>query len=538
MAEPAESAAARPGSGVALVTQRGRTGQAMQAAARRRRLDYRHAIATGQAATDAVAEALRRLAADPGTAVIALCLDALEDGAALLAALDAARGAGKPVVILHVGIDGAAPAADAAMPAAHRLRQALFEAHGAIPADSHRDLADIAFFLAGIGTARLPAGRRVAILTGGGGGGVITADLCTHWGLEVPPLSPETRAALAPLVPDIASTANPIDLTPEMFTERWYDRFPTVLDLVAADPGIDAIFLPTTFNAPRGNTAAARVLAEFHARCRKPVLVAAAPPPEMLDVFLPAGLHAIADAAHAARALTRIAAHAAAPAAPTPTAPPLAARWPADGPAGADADLAGLLVAAGFEVAPRQIFGIAEPAPAIGFPAVLRGGGAEIGDICDAGELAAARHRLLDQAAASGVPLAGFAARRDVQGRLTLRLLGWRDPVFGPLLACGAGGVHARVIDDLAVLRAPFDAATAAAMLAQRPSIRHALRLDRGSGLDAAAALVSGLSALVAAMPGPGLRLRLDPVEILSDGLRVLDASLAPIATPEVRNAA
>lgn len=227
----------------------------------------------------------------PPPRVVAAWLDRLEDGAGLL---DAVAACGAPVVALHAAVPGDAP-----------LRRALFDAAGIITAESHHDLLDIAFFLASLRAP--PAGPRVAIMTGGGGGGVIAADLCAAAGLVVPPLAAATRAALAPLVPSIASTANPVDLTPEMFNERSYDRVPAVFDIVAADPGVDALLLPTTFNAPRGDRVAGELLAAFHARCPKPVLIAADPPAEMRPVLRAAGVAPIGDVANAARALARIA---------------------------------------------------------------------------------------------------------------------------------------------------------------------------------------------------------------------------------------
>ena len=501
---------------VALLTQDVPSGLALLHAARRRRLGFSAVVATGLAGGIGAPAALRLLLADAATKVVALSLEAPPEGEALLAALDEARRLGKPVVILHTGIDGMCGGGLA--PSPHHIRQSLFEAHGALCADSAGDLIDIAFFLAGIG-ARLPLGGRVAILTGGGGGGVITADLCGHAGLEVPPLSAETRRELAGLVPPIASTANPIDLTPEMFNEKNYDRFPRVLDVVAADPGIDAIFLPTTFNAPRGNTVAAEVLAAFTARSPKPVLIAAAPAREMQDVLIPAGIHAIGDAAQAARALRRILRHAQAPAAPcrAGTARP----WPPEG-------LPGVLAQSGIAEAPRWAFGVDDPAPDLAFPCVLEAVpavGSPIGDLCDAAELMAARGRLL----ARGAPISAFETREDVQGRLTLCLVGFVDASFGPMLGCATGGVQGRMLDDLALLRAPSEASAVAAALEGLHAIRHARKMRRLDSLNGIASAIAALSGFIAAVP-PGHFLRLDPVDIAPGGLCALDAAIIPFA--------
>jgi acyl-CoA synthetase (NDP forming) len=307
-----------------------RTAEAMRQAAARRLVAI-----TARHGADLAGMLREALAAPP--AVIALVRDRDGDAEALRLALGAARAAGRLVVLLPA-IAG---------------ETALLAAEGAIPVASHRELLDTALFLASLARTGLPGGRRVAILTGGGGGGVIAADLCGAAGLDVPPLSAATRAALAPLVPPIASTGNPVDLTPEAFTEKTYDRFPRILDIVAADPGVDALFLPTTFNAPRGDAVAAQVLAAFHARSPKPVLIGAGTPPEMLPVFAAAGVAPIADPAGAAATLAKLALRAALPAPPR-RAPCVARSWDA-------ATLPARLREAGFELEPGAGAGAALP---------------------------------------------------------------------------------------------------------------------------------------------------------------------------------
>lgn len=321
---------------VLLLAGSARTAEAMHRMAARRMalIGIRH----GAGSAALLAAAL----VDP-PAVIALVHERAGDGEALLRSLGAAREAGRLVVLLS------------AVPG----DTALLEAEGAILVASHGELLDTALFVASLARTGLPKGRRVAIVTGGGGGGVIAADLCSEAGLEVPPLTAATRAALAPLVPAIASTGNPVDLTPEAFNEKTYDRFPRILDIVAADPGVDAVFLPTTFNAPRGDAVAAQVLAAFHARSPKPVLIAAGTPPLMLPVFAAAGLAPIADAADAASTLTKLAAHAALPKPPRRAASH-ASSWDAT-------TLPARLREAGFELSPGAADERALPLALIGW---------------------------------------------------------------------------------------------------------------------------------------------------------------------------
>ena len=79
----------------------------------------------------------------------------------------------------------------------------------------------------------LPRGRRVALLTNAGGLGILCADACAAAGLELPPLSDETRTALAELLPREASLANPID----MLGSAVGSTYEAVLPLRARRPG-------------------------------------------------------------------------------------------------------------------------------------------------------------------------------------------------------------------------------------------------------------------------------------------------------------
>ena len=535
--EPSDAAAGGDhAAGVALVVQQRRVGLALLRAARRRRFGLRAALNAADEAAPRLPRLLQLLCADAGTRVIALCLDVIEDGAALRAALAAARRTGRFVVSLHATAAAEAEAQLAPGISSQHVRDALLEAEGVIAAGSHRELLDIALHLDSLGRTGLPKGRGVAILTGGGGGGVIAADLCGQHGLSVPALSAETRAALVPLVPAIASTANPVDLTPEMFNEKFYDRFPLVLDVVAADPAIDAVFLPTTFNAPRGNAVAAQVLSEFHARSPKPVLIAAGGHAEMAPIFAAHGVAPISDTADAAAALARLMARGAFQAPPTAEVAAVASvTWP-DDPVAAKAALPRLLAEAGFDVTlplPVETSTEALRAAALvfGFPLALSAlpcaGRREIGDICDAQDLEAARMRLLGQHG-----ITGLALRRELPGVLPLRILGFRDPAFGPVLALGAGGVQARVLDDLVLVPAPFDTAAALDLLGRSRAAAHAQRMDRSVAIEATARAIARLSQLVAAVPWPRFLLQLDPVALRGGAVQVLGATFSATGTP------
>jgi acyl-CoA synthetase (NDP forming) len=124
----------------------------------------------------------------------------------------------------------------AALAGSEAAVEALFRQAGVIRAETLEQLLDIAGLLS---TQPLPRGRRVAVLTNAGGLGILCADACESAGLELPELDPATREALADLLPREASLANPVDLLGSATAETYESVLPHVL----ADSNVDAVII-------------------------------------------------------------------------------------------------------------------------------------------------------------------------------------------------------------------------------------------------------------------------------------------------------
>jgi acyl-CoA synthetase (NDP forming)/GNAT superfamily N-acetyltransferase len=149
-----------------------------------------------------------------------------------------------PVLAVQAGRSTAGQQAAASHTAAAATplatREALFEQAGVIVTDSLGELLDAAALL---GSQPVPAGRSVAVISNVGGAGVLAADACTSCGLNVHTTSAETRRRLHALVPD-AAVCGPVDTTAAV-AETTFRR---CLELAAADEGVDAVLalvLPT-----------------------------------------------------------------------------------------------------------------------------------------------------------------------------------------------------------------------------------------------------------------------------------------------------
>src|ERR1700722_2302965 len=179
-----------------------------------------------------------------------------------------ARGVGRtmPVLTVAVGRSAAgrrlagARAAKAATPLV--TRQALFEQAGIIAAANLGELLDTAALLA---SQPVPAGGRVGVVSNTRGAAVLAADACGDAGLQVAALAAGTRRALRDILGREALVAGPVDTT-VLVTPG---RFRRCLELVGADPGVDAVRALTT------TTAGGDLVPEVGA-ARLPVPIAAA----------------------------------------------------------------------------------------------------------------------------------------------------------------------------------------------------------------------------------------------------------------------
>lgn len=154
-------------------------------------------------------------------------------------------------------------------------REALFEQAGIIATESLGELIGCAAFLS---SQPCPAGRRVVVVSNAGGAGVLAADACVDEGLELAPISEATRTRLTEILPAGSTIANPVDTTAAIDAEA----FGACLAAVAADEEVDAVIcviVPTAMADLTEAITAARPL--------KPVAVAILDQAE--DVKLVAG---------------------------------------------------------------------------------------------------------------------------------------------------------------------------------------------------------------------------------------------------------
>ena len=538
---------------VSMVGQSGGTVTLAHALAYRAGFGFRYVISSGNEVSLTTADYIYALAHDPGTRIIALYLEGVRDAPKFLRALQEARACGKPVVIIKTGATGAsvraALAHTGALAGEDRVHDAIFREMAAIRVYSLEELLEVSLFLSGVEQEKLPAGPNVAVITLGGGAGVLGADQCGQSGLFTPPLGPETAERLKHLLTPLASTGNPIDLTPDSVNNpQWLALLPQALDAIAADPDIHSVLFTPGANAHRSKEIC-EAMCGLRARTSKTVCVSWRAMPKDAQDRLPAqGVFAFPEPAHATRALRQVVSYRTnllRPRRPQKTAlasfgwsdfvPDPAPRTVVSEPA-----CHRILAAAGLPVAAGRLVRSApdavQAAEAVGYPVALKGISSAVTHRAAAGLLALhlvtaeavgeAYGQLAARADALGAELDGVYVQHMVRGGLELLVSAFRDEQFGVMVTCGAGGNLTEVLDDVTLECAPVDQALALHMLRQLRLVRHLPRLDTTADPAAAAEFVARFSALAATAPWRRFVIEGNPIKWSGAGVAAVDGLL------------
>ncbi len=435
---------------------------------------------------------------------------------------------------------------------------ALFRQAGVIRTDTLEQLFDVASLLAHQPT---PRGRRVGIVTNAGGPAILCADAAEAEGLEVPLLSEESQSRLRRVLPPEASVANPVDMIAAATAEQYRET----LRIVAGDPNVDALIVifiqPLTTRAEE----VARVIVDGVRELdgRKPVLtvfMSAAGVPEVLktaEVRIPC----YAFPENAAIALARAARYGEwreRPWAPPPrldglrrdeaaalvaTALHRGGGWLTPEEVGALLSCYGLPVVTQRVVRSPKEAGLA--AEALGGKVALKAiapglvhkteaGGVRL-DLRGEEEVRAGAEQMAALLASKGHPPVGFLVQEMVREGVEMIVGVVHDPQFGPVVACGAGGVQVEVLRDVSVCLTPLGREDASEMI--RALRTYPLLTGfRGAPVCDIRALEDALlrvSELAEDLPQVA-ELDCNPIRVHQEGAAILDARVrvAPFAPP------
>ena len=215
-----------------------------------RGIGFSHLVALGDMSDVDFGDMLDYLANDPGTSAILLYIEAITDARKFMSAGRAAARM-KPVVVVKAGRhpEGARAAAShtGALAGADDVYETAFRRAGMLRVIHLEELFDAVQTLAMV---KPPEGDRLAIVTNGGGVGVMATDALMDHGGELAKLGPETIAALDQHLPPTWSKTNPVDIIGDAPPERYAHA----MKAVTSDPAVDAVLAincPTAVTSPR-----------------------------------------------------------------------------------------------------------------------------------------------------------------------------------------------------------------------------------------------------------------------------------------------
>lgn len=481
-----------PGPGaIGIISQSGALGFGMEQAMHRG-VAVSHVLTSGNSCDVDMADYVAYLADEPECGAIAMLFEGMADPTRLMRACDYALSRNKPVVTCKIatGEYGATAAMShtGSLAGSQAAYRAAFERAGVVLVDDFMSLMETASFFA---KAPTPKARGIAVLASSGGAAIMAADSAEQHGLPLPQPEPEAKAVLEARIPEFGSTRNPVDVTAMVMNDP--QCIPDCAEALMADPNYGAMVVPTVFAS---EAAGLRVpfYDEVAARHGKPVVNVwtsdwlEGPPSHLLERAPHITLFRSMDRAFA----TLAAWHRRAALIATPRAipTPLAAQ-------GARDKAAALLAAAGKTLTEREskdafaLYGIpvvqerlahsreeaAALAASLGFPSVLKVESPDLPHKTEAGvirlnlksadEVAAAYDAVMANAAKVTPPprINGVLVQPMVPQGAEIMVGARVDPLFGPLIVVGLGGIFVELLKDTAVALAPITHSEALGLL-------------------------------------------------------------------------
>jgi acetyltransferase len=481
------------GAGIALICQSGGVGCSILEACTEYGLEVAIYVCTGNEAATDFADYLTYFVRHPRIKMVASYMEGIRDGGKLARAADLALAAGKPLVILKTGQhEASARAASShtgALAGSAAVYRSFFRQKGIIDVQNISEMVAVLSLLA---TGRRPAGNRVAIMASSGGHAVVATDKCSSAGLEVTQLSTDTRQRLAEYLPSFAGTANPVDFTGLDVVQPGLLR--RCAPIAAADPAVDVLVLSHWLNDIVDSISQ---LHEISACTDKPlVLLGTIPgrsPGGAIPGLIRSGVAYMGEVETATSALAKVAQYAkkvelcASLDNHTPDLPAPAAltkyRTLKPGSLLGEREAKELLAACGIPVVPELTAATVEEALAaaeqLGYPVAVK---VDSPDIVHKTEVDGVRLNLAgpEEVRRAFEAVIGNARQRRpgtlIHGVLVQKMLAGgletlvgisRDPVFGPVLTFGLGGVWVEIMKDVSLRVLPASESDIREMIAE-----------------------------------------------------------------------
>jgi acetyltransferase len=535
--------ARRPAGDIAVASQSGGAGQVnVMWRAQEAGLDISYQVSCGNDADLDLLDYMAFMVESERTKVVLAIAERIPDGEKLRKLARRAAELDKPILMVKVGRTEAgsrmAASHTGSVTGADEVTDAALRQMGIVRVMDTNDLYETAMLLR---KGKRPNGRRAAAASISGGNLVMVADLGATVGVEFPAYSEATQAKLKKFLPGFSATSNPTDLTAAAIGTQ--DAFSSVARIIADDPGIDAVVPVITFS-PKAEIQA---IAAVSADSPKPVPIlwtgkCSDDPALTPDVLVAEGHAVYRDAMpcmKALRAAMRYSEFRRNMARPAPQRP-----------AGIDVDAARKLELKGTlsEAQSKKLLGLyglpltkehlatsAEEAVATGIvalkiqsPDIPHKTEAKAIRLGVSGDLRQAYEEVI-AAAKKYKPdarIEGVLVQEMVTGGQEILIGVSRDPVFGPVLTVGLGGVYVEVFKDVAFRLPPVSRQDAKDMIDELrcSAILKGARGQAPVDIDALADCIERVSWLAVDLQDRILELDINPLRVLPKGAKVVDA--------------
>lgn len=251
---------------ISFITQSGTLGLALAEWTIDMGLGLSKIISTGNKANVDDVDLLEYLNSDPSTGVIVMYVEGINRGREFM---EAARRVKKPIIAVKTGRSKRGAKAvfshTGSIAGSDEIFSAAMKQAGILRGDSIEDVFDAALAFS---CQPLPEGNNVAILSNGGGAAIVATDACDRHGINIADLTDETREKINKVIPEFASSSNPIDTAGTASHRIYID----VIQALLLDPNVDALIVIYVHTVMTKAIPPAEAVIELKQKTRKPII--------------------------------------------------------------------------------------------------------------------------------------------------------------------------------------------------------------------------------------------------------------------------
>ncbi len=545
----APGALRHPPGPIGIVSQSGAYGAHVFTVSQLRGVGSNYWVTTGNESDVDVAEVIEYYAQNPEVKVVLAYAEGMKNADRVCRALEMAREAEKPVIFMKVGKTdaGAAAAAShtASLAGADAIYDALFKQYGVYRAETTEEFIDIAYACQ---FGKYPKGRKIDLQTISGGVGVQMADASVKYGLDVAPIPAATQKKMKDLIP-FAGVANPVDFTAQALNDPKLMEANIEMTIEEADFDSHIVYLAGVPASPFTKDACAQIFENIRAKYPDEVMMMSLIGPEdVVSIYEKLKMPCYEDPSLTVRAMAALTYFGEVFRRGRPEAPAKLpdSALPAPTKPIAEHEAKKVLASIGVPVTKEELVQSSADAVKvwrdIGGAVVMKIASPDILHKTEIGgvllklnsetEVAEGFDTLIERAkkAKPNAKIDGVIVAEMVSGGVETVMGVVCDPVFGPAVMFGLGGVFVEVLKDVTFRLAPFGVDEAHCMIdeIQGRAMLDGVRGAPPSDIDALAEALSRLSVFAAENADKIETIDVNPFIVLPKGAVAVDALIVP----------